>query len=73
MVINQYPSVRIGPKFEEMNPTSLPDLLKPLRDLNLREKIEKSKKYKLQKLRKDKKIPNMSLFNPFLKLLKGPL
>ena len=43
LVINQYQSVRIGPTFEEMNPTSLPDLFKPLRTLNLREKVEKSK------------------------------
>ena len=34
LVIAQYQSVRIGPEFEEMNPTSLPDLFKPLRTLD---------------------------------------
>ena len=34
LVIIQYQSVRFGPNLVEMNPTSLPDLSKPLRTLN---------------------------------------
>ena len=59
MVVNQYQSVRIGPKIEEINPTSLPDLFRPLRALNLREKNEKSKNLEFQKSRKIRKIPKM--------------
>ena len=44
--ISQYQSIRIGPEFEEVNPTSLPDLFKPLRTLDLKEKTEKSKNNK---------------------------
>ena len=43
LVITQHQPIRIGPKLEEINPTSLPDLLKPLGTLNLKEKTEKSK------------------------------
>jgi len=41
LVIAQYQSVGIGPNLEEMNPTILPDILKPLGTPNSFEKIEK--------------------------------
>ncbi len=56
LIIIQYKSVRFGPNLGEMNPTSLPDLFKLLRTLNLREKTEKNEFQNFEKHDKIQKI-----------------
>ena len=54
-VIVQYQSVRFGPNLVKMNPTSLPDLFKLLRTLNLREKTGKNEYQNFERLSKSTK------------------
>ena len=55
--------VRFRPNLKEMNPTSLPNLFKPLRSLSSAEKIEKIRFKKFEKINK---ILQQFLFTPLL-------